>query len=81
MLNPFARPWSITGDVSSESIYEAHLTSIPTNPLALFNLRESPYFQEALQATGRYPLSLFVGREEAAEILLKKIVMSPGGTR
>jgi len=55
--------------------------SIPTNPLALFNLRESPYFQDALQATSRYPLSLFVGREDAAEILLKKIVMSPGGTR
>lgn len=57
------------------------MTSIPTNPLALFNLRESPYFQDALQATGRYPLSLFVGRDDAAEILLKKIVMSPGGTR
>jgi hypothetical protein len=49
------------------------LTSIPTNPLSLFNLRESPYFQDALQAAGRYPLSLFVGREDAAEILLRLI--------
>lgn len=57
------------------------MTPIPSNPLALFNLRETPYFQESLQASGRYPLSWFVGREDAAGALLKKIEMSPGGTR
>lgn len=57
------------------------MTPILTNPLALFNLRETPYFQDALQASGRYPLSLFVGRHDAATVLLRKIMMSPGGTR
>jgi hypothetical protein len=52
-----------------------------TNPLALFNLKESPYFQDALQSDGRYPISLFVGREDAAEKHLRKIMMNPGGTR
>jgi hypothetical protein len=35
----------------------------------LFNLRESPYFQQDLQASGkaRYPIELFVGREAEAE--------------
>lgn len=54
---------------------------VSINPLALFNLRESPYFQDALQATGRYPLSMFVGRHDTAELMLRKIMMSPGGTR
>ena len=41
----------------------------------LFNLRESPYFQQDLQASGkaRYPIELFVGREAEAERLLAVI--------
>lgn len=57
------------------------MTSLQTNPIALFNLRESPYFQDSLQASGRYPLSLFVAREDATAALLRRIEMSPGGTR
>jgi DNA-binding transcriptional ArsR family regulator len=44
----------------------------------LFNLRESPYFQQDLQPGGsaRYPLSLFVGREREAERMLSVIAGS-----
>jgi hypothetical protein len=51
------------------------------NALRLFNLRESPFFQEPLQLDGHYPLSLFVGREEDSNTLLKKIDRSPAGSR
>lgn len=54
---------------------------VSLNPLALFNLRESPYFQDTLQASGRYSLSTFVGRQDTADLMLRKILMSPGGTR
>jgi len=45
----------------------------------LFNLRESPYFQQDLQASGkaRYPIELFVGREREAERLLAVIGGAP----
>lgn len=53
-----------------------------TNPLELFNLRETPYFQEPLKGEkGRYPLSLFVGREKAVTNHLRHIAMKPGGSR
>ena len=44
----------------------------------IFQLRESPYFQETLgQASHRYPLSLFIGRNAEAKQLLATI----GGSR
>lgn len=45
----------------------------------LYNLKESPYFQQDLQVSGeaRYPIELFVGREAEAERLLNVI----GGAR
>jgi hypothetical protein len=40
----------------------------------LFNLRESPYFQDTLgEAVARYPLSLFVGRDDETARLLAGI--------
>jgi uncharacterized membrane protein len=41
----------------------------------LYNLAESPYFQQDLQAGGssRYPIDLFVGRDEDARRLLRMI--------
>lgn len=51
------------------------------NAWRLFNLRESPYFQEPLQADTRYPMSLFVGRTADTDRLLGKIERSPGSSR
>lgn len=51
------------------------------NAWALFNFRESPFFQEPLQAGTRYPLSLFVGRTSDSDRLLAKIARSPGSSR
>jgi hypothetical protein len=51
------------------------------NAWRLFNLRESPFFQEPLQAGTRYPLSLFVGRAADTDRLLNKITRSPGSSR
>ncbi|HEU0015197.1 MAG TPA: MarR family transcriptional regulator [Longimicrobium sp.] len=44
----------------------------------LFNLRESPYFQQDLQASGaaRYPIDLFVGRDQEAARLINVIAGS-----
>jgi hypothetical protein len=39
----------------------------------LYNLSESPYFQQDLQGTGRYPIDLFVGRDDEATRLLNVI--------
>jgi MarR family len=52
--------------------------SIP-NLWHLYNLRESPYFQQDLQAGGqaRYPIQLFVGREREARRLLSVIGGAP----
>ena len=44
----------------------------------LYNLRESPYFQDSLGETGpRYPLALFVGRDAEVERLLAGIGGAP----
>ena len=51
------------------------------NAWRLFNLRESPFFQEPLQAGTRYPMSLFVGRAADTDCLLNKITRSPGSSR
>lgn len=51
------------------------------NAWRLFNLRESPFFQEPLQADTRYPMSLFVGRTADTDRLLGKIERSPGSSR
>lgn len=51
------------------------------NAWRLFNLRESPFFQEPLQADTRYPMSLFVGRTADTDHLLGKIERSPGSSR
>ena len=51
------------------------------NAWKLFNLRESPFFQEPLQADTRYPMSLFVGRTADTDRLLGKIERSPGSSR
>jgi hypothetical protein len=51
------------------------------NAWRLFNLRESPFFQEPLQAGTRYPMSLFVGRATDTDRLLNKITRSPGSSR
>ncbi|MGB6488544.1 MAG: hypothetical protein WBE91_16825 [Steroidobacteraceae bacterium] len=51
------------------------------NAWRLFNLRESPFFQEPLQAGTRYPMSLFVGRTADTDRLLAKIERSPGSSR
>ncbi len=51
------------------------------NAWRLFNLRESPFFQEPLQAGTRYPMSLFVGRTADTDRLLNKITRSPGSSR
>jgi hypothetical protein len=51
------------------------------NAWRLFNLRESPFFQEPLQAGTRYPMSLFVGRAADTDRLLRKIERSPGSSR
>ncbi|MGH8297628.1 MAG: hypothetical protein ACRETZ_19325, partial [Steroidobacteraceae bacterium] len=51
------------------------------NAWKLFNLRESPFFQEPLQADTRYPMSLFVGRTADTDHLLGKIERSPGSSR
>lgn len=51
------------------------------NAWRLFNLRESPFFQEPLQAGTRYPMTLFVGRAEDTDRLLGKIARSPGSSR
>lgn len=51
------------------------------NAWKLFNLRESPFFQEPLQAGTRYPMSLFVGRTADTDRLLGKIERSPGSSR
>lgn len=51
------------------------------NAWKLFNLRESPFFQEPLQAGTRYPMSLFVGRMADTDRLLRKIERSPGSSR
>lgn len=51
------------------------------NAWRLFNLRESPFFQEPLQADTRYPMSLFVGRTADTDSLLGKIERSPGSSR
>lgn len=51
------------------------------NAWRLFNLRESPFFQEPLQADTRYPMSLFVGRTTDTDRLLGKIERSPGSSR
>lgn len=51
------------------------------NAWRLFNLRESPFFQEPLQAGTRYPMSLFVGRAADTDRLLSKITRSPGSSR
>lgn len=51
------------------------------NAWKLFNLRESPFFQEPLQAGTRYPMSLFVGRTADTDRLLRKIERSPGSSR
>ncbi len=39
----------------------------------LYNLTESPFFQQDLQGTGRYPIDLFEGRDEEATRLLNVI--------
>lgn len=51
------------------------------NAWRLFNLRESPFFQEPLQAGTRFPMSLFVGRTADTNRLLNKIARSPGSSR
>ncbi len=51
------------------------------NAWKLFNLSESPFFQEPLQADTRYPMSLFVGRTDDTDRLLGKIERSPGSSR
>ncbi len=51
------------------------------NAWRLFNLRESPFFQEPLQADTRYPMSLFVGRTADTDRLLGKIERSPASSR
>lgn len=51
------------------------------NAWRLFNLRESPFFQEPLQAGTRFPMSLFVGRTTDTNRLLNKIARSPGSSR
>ena len=49
----------------------------------LYNLTESPFFQQTLRAgtTRSYPVSLFVGRERDARRLLQTIVSSPRTSR
>lgn len=48
----------------------------------LFNLRESPFFQQTLRAgQDRYPIELFVGRQRDAERLLRTVAGSPASSR
>jgi hypothetical protein len=50
----------------------------------LYNLRESPYFQQTLRDGGganAYPVSLFVGRDQDARRLVRTIVGSPRTSR
>ncbi len=58
----------------------APTTALPSLPNLwnVFNLRETPYFQNTLGSSAQgYPLSLFVGREQETQTLLAGI----GGTR
>jgi len=45
-----------------------------------FNLRQSPFFQDTLWAgvDARYPLELFIGREEESGRILRRITSAPG---
>ena len=47
--------------------------------MCLYNLRESPFFQDTLRVgeSARYPLELFVGRERELDRLLRVIGSSP----
>lgn len=48
----------------------------------LFNLAESPFFQQTLKAgQDKYPISLFVGRQQDAERFLRTIAGSPDSSR
>lgn len=50
-----------------------------TNIWHILNLRESPFFQDPLDPTsgGHYPIRLFVGREEEAELILRGMGSAP----
>lgn len=52
------------------------------NVWQLFNLAESPFFQQTLRAgQDKYPISLFVGRERDADRFLRTIAGSPDTSR
>lgn len=48
-----------------------------TNVWHVLNLRESPFFQAELEAEGRYPTELFVGRREAIDYVLAGVGGAP----
>jgi hypothetical protein len=50
-----------------------------TNIWHILNLRESPFFQDPLDPTtgGHYPIRLFVGRQEEADLILRGMGSSP----
>jgi hypothetical protein len=48
----------------------------------LFNLTESPFFQQTLRAgQDKYPITLFVGRAQDAERFLRTVGGSPHSSR
>jgi hypothetical protein len=59
------------------------MDGFPNELWRLYNLRESPFFQEALETTpeAKYPISLFVGRMGDANRLLRHIEAHPNGSR
>jgi hypothetical protein len=65
--------WS-SGEIENRSITLRQRVTL-ANKWHLYNLRESPYFQQDLQATNdaRYPIELFVGREREAGRILATI--------
>lgn len=48
-----------------------------TNIWHVLNLRESPFFQAELEAEGRYPTELFVGRRDEIAYVLAGIGGAP----